>query len=206
MTDIEQIREFIKGWQDFHIRGMKKGAAAYHQGAVAVCTEILTGIDNLLAESEDERIRKEIIDFLVKERKGRWAQWLEKQKEQKPKAKAKSPLSPHELYDAKIEGISQGRQDVIDHPEQFGLQKPAEWSEEDEKMLADTLKSLRRYQLSMPNYQVELQIRWLKSLRPSWKPSEEQIRLLQYLSKGIDVASHERHILDDMIDDLKKLM
>ena len=59
----------------------------------------------------------------------------EKQKEQKPKAKAKSPLSPHELYDAKIEGISQGRQDVLDHPEQFGLQKPAEWSEEDEKKL-----------------------------------------------------------------------
>ena len=61
MTDIEQIREFVKGWQDFHIRGMKKGAAAYHQGAVAVCTEILTGIDNLLAESEDESIRKLLV-------------------------------------------------------------------------------------------------------------------------------------------------
>ena len=59
-----------------------------------------------------------------------------KQKEQKPKAKAKSPLSPHELYDAKIEGISQGRQDVLDHPEQFGLQKPAEWSPTKEQMVA----------------------------------------------------------------------
>ena len=60
------------------------------------------------------------------------------QKEQKPKAKAKSPLSPHELYDAKIEGISQGRQDVLDHPEQFGLQKPAEWSKE-ERIILDSI-------------------------------------------------------------------
>lgn len=60
------------------------------------------------------------------------------------------------------------------------LSKPKqEWSEEDEAMRADILDSLRRYQLSMPNYQVEFQMRWLKSLRPSWKPSEEQMKALQ---------------------------
>jgi len=112
-----------------------------------------------LAESEDERIKKiitdsifyqygagaeykDVLDYLDKLEKQKEPEnvsastmapscWEVEQKEQKPKAKAKSPLSPHELYDAKIEGISQGRQDVIDHPERFGLQKPAEWSEED---------------------------------------------------------------------------
>ena len=65
--------------------------------------------------------------------------------EQKPKAKAKSPLSPHELYDAKIEGISQGRQDVIDHPEQFGLQKPAERREVELTFRGEKVKVKRHF-------------------------------------------------------------
>lgn len=43
-------------------------------------------------------------------------------------------------------------------------QNPA-WSEEDEKMLQGTIDSLRRYQLRMPNFPVELQMRWLSSLK-----------------------------------------
>ena len=66
-----------------------------------------------------------------------------------------------------------------------------EWSEEDEKMRADTLDSLRRYQLSMPNYQVELQMRWLRSLRPQPKPewpewSEDDERILKGIIGKID--------------------
>lgn len=107
-------------------------------------------------------------------------------KEQKPKAKAKSPLSPHELYDAKIEGISQGRQDVLDHPEQFGLQKPvsiscghendAEWSGDDEEML-DIVLTMVDCSTVVPhsggqlhpsdNYKKDIS-NWLKSLRPQY--------------------------------------
>lgn len=54
-------------------------------------------------------------------------------------------------------------------PERFNLQPKIEWSEEDKKMLNNTLDSLKRYQLSMPNFQVELQMRWLKSIRPQPK-------------------------------------
>ena len=98
-----------------------------------------------LKESEDERIRKDLVSFLWAVANGtvksmpaaimcqEWIAWLEKQKEQKPKVK--SPLSPHELTEAKNEGIIEGRQDVIDNPERFDLQKPVEWSEEKEKVV-----------------------------------------------------------------------
>ena len=105
-----------------------------------------------------------------------------KQKEQKPKAKAKSPLSPHELYDAKIEGISQGRQDVLDHPEQFGLQKPAEWSEEDESFLDSIEEAIHSYYdlNHAPQYDYWLEEK-LKSLRPQPKQewSEEDEKKLE---------------------------
>ena len=115
-----------------------------------------------LAENEDERIIRTLQDY-VKNRN--WPlngatqdevlAYLERQKEQKPKAKAKSPLSPHELYDAKIEGISQGRQDVLDHPEQFGLQKPAEKLSKKEyvkkfKALCDA------YEIKLPNREYDI--------------------------------------------------
>ncbi len=56
------------------------------------------------------------------------------------------------------------------------------------------------------NKVISLLLEKIEHPQEHWKPTEEQIKLLQYLSKGIDVASHERHVLDDMIDDLQKLM
>ena len=140
------------------------------------------------SESEDERVRKALIDlvctvgeyYLPKlEARNKMLDYLEKQKEQKPcwnpteedvalfnKAiTTNASLSPqerakldiirmkfkhrpvieqkeqkpvdydHEMWkncEANFEG---GKKEVIDHPEKYGLQKPAEWSEEDEKKL-----------------------------------------------------------------------
>ena len=90
--------------------------------------------------------------------------------------------------------------------------KTMEWSDSDVKMLKRLIDRLNyitcdtRTDGTSPNITFFDEIEWLKSLRPQphWKPSEEQINLLKWLAKGIDVASHERHILDKMIDDLKK--
>ena len=89
------------------------------------------------AESEDERIRREILDYIKVnyrwskkeelEQRRRFIAYLEKQKERK--------------------------------------QKPAEWSEEDEHKISSILYLLH----SIDNYNFDS---WLKSLRPSWKPSE----------------------------------
>ena len=49
-------------------------------------------------------------------------------------------------------------------------QKPAEWSEEDEKYLNRVIN------LWVNDFGEDSDtVKWLKSLRPSWKPSEEQM-------------------------------
>lgn len=99
-----------------------------------------------LRESEDERIRKELINFILYKAKGvseeqehSWVVYLEKQKEQ----------------------------------------KPAEWSNEDEEMLKYVIDNVNdAKQLFASKEAVDLcdkEITWLKSLRHSWKPSEEQM-------------------------------
>ena len=54
-------------------------------------------------------------------------------------------------------------------------QKPAEWSEEDENRLNAVVELLENSSAIHPNYSRRKLIIWLKSLRPSWKPSEEQM-------------------------------
>lgn len=134
-----------------------------------------------LKESEDERIRKwlyNLIDRMSFEednepfRKSVLA-WIEKQKEQKPESCDCS--RDEESY---INGIHH----VLMNPEAYGLikQKPAEWSEEDEKMLNVIIGNYRDNDLPAFESDRKDVISWLKSLRSrpkssdNWKPSEEQ--------------------------------
>lgn len=127
-----------------------------------------------LAESEDERIRKHIVKFIdeqypthgnLKDEKDKMFAYLEKQKEQKAVAKLCSN----------------------------------EWSEEDERMRnqliydvehhkKEGLISAKQNKATKALYNgiekcYDEKIAWLKSLRPSWKPSEEQISALNYFIK-----------------------
>jgi hypothetical protein len=112
-----------------------------------------------LRESEDERIRKELLEYLTITRQSdfvsrpdrqRWIKYLEKQKEQ----------------------------------------KPAEWSESDDIMLQSVYETLLDHKCHIRSGVINIidrayvaaidkQIDWLKSLRPSWKPSEEQMEALK---------------------------
>ena len=226
-----------------------------------------------LKESEDERIRKEIYDFIfdgiwhqeiidkVKQTQGyvRWLSWLlEKQKEQKPVEIHIDNPNIQKYDDVKIStsdssasgdellyvcnksynigfrdgvasvkpaehpekgneywfGFNEGKGTVLDNPEQFGLYKPAEWSEEDRKMLDAIIK---RYSFPIETdfsvfvgednlKDMREELGWLKSLRPRphWKPSEEQIGALE---RAI-VKTHtvdDIGILAELRDNLKKL-
>ena len=62
--------------------------------------------------------------------------------------------------------------------------KPAEWSEEDETRLTNIINMLGEYLVH--NYSkddieddIDKSITWLKSLRPSWKPSKEHIDAIE---------------------------
>ena len=145
-----------------------------------------------LRESEDERIRKEIIAFLKHYHTGEgdsvtydndWLVYLEKQKEQKPK----NILTDKDTIQA---AYCKGQTDVIEDPEAYGLCKPSEWSEKDEKMIwnivdvleADNEENKKKFPYALILHeQYKKMVDWLISLRPrpSWKPSEEQMEALK---------------------------
>ena len=269
-----------------------------------------------LRESEDERIRKGLIKlltvaseaYLVEStgiEKDSYLSYLEKQKEQKPVD------YDHEMWKNCVANFEGGKKEVIEHPERYGLQKPAEkqdysglndleraihrgflsarvenvpvsiiketareclaqmnpaeWSEEDERIVgriqmileffdrnypADMnigseipkyiswLKSLRPVKQEWSKkdedklYQVmetlladkavalrdnphckvlheayDEMFAWLKSLRPSWKPSEEHLSaLLAVFNDPNNIGSQTCQIaLTDLYEQLKKL-
>lgn len=182
-----------------------------------------------LAESEDERIRKAIIDEFQRRGQGSFAgypmpdilAWLEKQKEQKPvdfpttDKEVKEFLETHSEVEVpekyKTPDFVFSKQEYESHPiisKDTTSVKPAEWSEEDEKMIKSILFVLESYvskaeceqnpalTATYPTYYKEID--WLKSLHPSWKPTEEQMEALKECGEC-------KRCIKELYEDLKKL-
>lgn len=134
-----------------------------------------------LRESEDERIRKEIIKFIqdfcnpCDPDCDKWIAYLEKHKEQKPVE-----------WSEEDERMLSRCEKSIEFSKQFAD--------------SDTFKKAK-----------DNEIDWLenrfKSLRPSWKPSEHQMTILkavkEYVGRG---SGYWGEALGSLIDDLEKLM
>ena len=130
-----------------------------------------------LKESEDERIRKELIDFVNHYRNNtdlttEQAEWIKK---------------------------------AIAYLEKQKEQKPAEWSEKKKGILLECISALQ-------NSGHWLLADKLSSLRPQphWKPSEEQIEVLNEVVgdyRAEDTASCEKtaNILESLYNDLESL-
>lgn len=86
-------------------------------------------------------------------------------------------------------------------------QKPAEWSEEDENRVQAVVDLLENTSAIHPNYSHRKLIIWLKSLRPSWKPSEEQMSmLLAVINDPNNAGSESCHLaLISIYEQLQKL-
>ena len=181
-----------------------------------------------LKESEEEKVRKEIVSYL-KTRKGYteaikdpWIAWLEKQGEQKP-AHEIEPTPIFRIgdilkrkgkdYTFRVDRIQGGYYHCdrnngaffpIEEQGNWGLieQEPA-WSEEDSDMLDDIVKSLKKYQLQMPNYRVELQMRWLKSLKDRIQPQPKQKWSEEDEAIYYGVIETEQYMLD-VVNGIKK--
>lgn len=160
------------------------------------------------SESEDERIRKELISFLrspfikenlTNEKVAPWLEWIEKQKEQVTDESDKVAAT-YQL----------GRSDERKQKEQ----KPVEWSEEDEScwnLIWDILdgpftaskegckKAAAWFLKNCP--------KGTKSLRPSWKPSEVHLSaLLAIFNDPNNIDSQTCQLaLTDLYEQLKKL-
>ena len=135
-------------------------------------------------ESEDEKIRKELMQFCDDASKSKtrvvsaekfleWASWLEKQKK----------LKPVEIDEIIRKARSEGRQEVIDNPGYYQLVKPEEmqkpdWSEDDKNMWAHLNGYLNGFSCSedaikqMADWFYELPNRF--NLQPKQEWSEEK--------------------------------
>ena len=157
-----------------------------------------------LAESEDEKIRKFLVDLLSH---GTWktdwpfspvdcVAWLEKQKEQKPAEWSEEGTKRLD----EIAGYLQykGREDDAGFIKSLRPQPRQEWSDADEDRRRAAIKVLAN------NTCIGL-ADWLKSLRskPHWKPSKEQIEALQYATGN--GGRYNKVALESLYNDLKKL-
>ena len=160
-------------------------AKSYYDTSDGGANQFLDTLFPELRESEDERIRKTLIEELsacntVGELKFRLPAptreeciaWLEKQKEPKP-------VDEEELSKFCEANFNAGKRVVLNNPEEYGLPKPAGWSEEDDQLIGfifDLLNDLFwRKDWAMSKEEC---LERLKSLRPSWKPSEDEERLI----------------------------
>ena len=89
-------------------------------------------------------------------------EWIEQQKEQK------SVDYDHEMWKNCEVNFEGGKKEVIEHPEKYGLQKPAEWNGEDKEMLDSIIRVVCGVGVQ-PNGLREKQVSWLKALRPQSK-------------------------------------
>ena len=85
--------------------------------------------------------------------------------------------------------------------------KPAEWSEEDEKMIQSLILGIDKY-VFFAGIKSKKIITWLKSLRPKphWKPSEEQIEALWETIDFAPETFKPKCTLESLYNDLKKLI
>lgn len=123
------------------------------------------------------------------------------------------------LYSTRNPAIEyiRGQNKIFENPEKYGLSRPTEWSEEDEKNLELVIDCVYDF---YPDPVMKYKLKdWLtqrfKSLRPcpSWKPSDEQ---MNHLCAAVDAAIRKHNesvsgyeparVLKSLYEDLKKLM
>ena len=162
-------------------------ARDFHDGPTAnvVTRTFLEQVFPELRESKDERIRKWLLECVENLSDGNFIEvskqdvlfYLEKQKEQKPAERIEDSVKFEEGFKAGREsGLRDGQKYVLNNLDSYGLYKPAEWSEEDEKRIDAICELLENTSAIHPNHSRRKLIIWLKSLRPQphWKPGEEQ--------------------------------
>lgn len=128
------------------------------------------------------------------------------QKEQKPAEWSEDSVKFKEGFKAGREsGLRDGQKYVLNNLDSYGLCKPVEWSEEDKRFVRDAIAAVEAF-YSEGCGQEEL-VNWLKSLHPSWKPSEEQMEALKDAVRLFKETHFEKYHykIESLYEQLKKL-
>lgn len=186
-------------------------------------------------QSEDERIRKEIVGFidnvlkdknvllLVADRIGDnipsmipdWIAYLERQKEQKSIEDVIKNITKNKEAATKFLKSAGIMDDNGELAEMYrSEQKSAEWSDKDESYLQTVINEMEANKKEAREYErkkYDTIILWLKSLRPQphWKPSEEQIKAIdlaiRFVTDDFDEHPTLSETLRGLYNDLKNL-
>lgn len=212
---LEKLRTLRDSWASTNNRAAK---------------EIEESIPELI-ESEDEKIRKEIIDFATKANNGvtsilannynfnKWIAWVEKKAEQKtvviiPKFRVGDVIRPKgSTAEYTIESISgecyhgKGWGLHLSNDDDYELVEQKPWSEEDEDMFKKFVSLIPQ---CMTSHSYNEYINWFKSLKDrvqpqnKWKPDSSMLICLEYAIKHINKDGDKR-ILSKLLEQLKKL-
>ena len=180
-----------------------------------VAKEIFTD----LYESDDENVRKWLLNLVQSLpdkglifssyddiEKAKVLAWIEKQDPKKHEEELEKAYKTADEVQYK-----RGYEDAVKDMEKQGEQEPA-WNEEDEDMLKSILATCELYEQTVDSspgkHLLEMQEVWLKFLkeRYTWKPSDEQITVLELASKYERVFTPKQiDILIGLKEQLKKL-
>ena len=170
-------------------------------------------------ESDDENVRKWLLNLVQSLpdkglifssyddiEKAKVLAWIEKQDPKKHEEELEKAYKTADEVQYK-----RGYEDAAKDMEKQGEQEPA-WNEEDEDMLKSILATCELYEQTVDSspgkHLLEMQKVWLKSLkeRCTWKPSDEQITVLELASKYERVFTPKQiDILIGLKEQLKKL-
>ena len=179
-----------------------------------------------LKESEDEKIRKALIE-LVRDTTGDslWIDynvhvedaiaWLEKQGEQKPVEWSKMDMERYESCLKQLGTGNPSQPETINSKwfrehcyAPFNCKKTVEWSDDDEQYLLVCKNALAKYQVS-DKWDASIIYSWLKSLkdRYTWKPSDKQMKALHDLNLTGNLSyAGQGQVLIDLYNALKNLI
>ena len=196
---IRKLRGMMPNWERLSYNGK-----TFLQDLIYIIPE--------LAESEDEKVIKEIIELVMQptwkteeefHRRNVLCAWLEN--------------VPVTIDHEKREGFHLGykachEEQSEQEPEENkgnigGISPNSAWSEEDEKILKEIISDVK-----FEGYNNDMQadsykkINWLKSLRhqSQWKPSKEQIVALRWVLNNVPYNKHKEEI-SGLLDQIKDL-
>ena len=194
-------KDFRKLYEDLVMSDWFK--KVYHDKSLGECPFEITELE----ESYDERIRKEMVDYFSQYKEDGirgvditpWIAYLERQKWDELQSEFRSIN----------EAFEDGKKEVIAHPEKYDLCKSTKWSDEDEKLLDFWLDVIDRNDWRMDENFCKASrefINRIKSLRPSWRPSEEQMAAFEDAMTYIPEFYKPKSNLASLLRDLKKQM
>ena len=215
---IERMRKMLGPWRELAYNGK-----SFLQDLESIFPE--------LHESDDERNWKAVLEYIKDDS---LRSWLKKQKEQNHDGK--KWIYEDEYHKDMERCFNDGKDEVLENPEKYGLRKEQRsnedddplndgrfckgfdtgrevqrileepsWSEEDERILKGIIGKIdhdQTYGVSKAEM-----LSFLEGLRPSWKPSEEQISSLKqardyYMSGRIKYVGQH---LSEIAEQLEKL-